>query len=338
MTRAITCCLLTLGLLGGCAHVPPAADVAIPSIGQPIGQTGFFTLVQASEAITLREMTRRLLGEEDLAELVARANALPVDTIVASGQIIALPRKPIHSSGISPHGIQTVQILCYHRFSLRASSEPMTVSAADFEAQMAYLVNNGYRVIRLAELAGFMEGGTLFPERLVVITIDDGFASVAEVAAPILAKYGLPATLFVYPEFIGGGLALSWDALKALADSGLFDVQSHSTSHTSHARRPQESDEAYRQRLDREIDTASRSLAGHLGRAPSVYAYPYGDTSTDTIHALQARQYRFGVTVRRGGTAAFSHPFTLRRTMIYGHDSLAQFARKLVTRQPLPRG
>jgi peptidoglycan/xylan/chitin deacetylase (PgdA/CDA1 family) len=47
----------------------------------------------------------------------------------------------------------------------------------------------------------------------------------------VLKKYGLPATVFVYTDFLGGGDALTWAQMQEMLASGLVDVQSHSKSH-----------------------------------------------------------------------------------------------------------
>jgi peptidoglycan/xylan/chitin deacetylase (PgdA/CDA1 family) len=49
-----------------------------------------------------------------------------------------------------------------------------------------------------------MRAGTL-PARAVCITFDDGYADNVDVAAPLLARYGLPATFFIATGFLDGG-------------------------------------------------------------------------------------------------------------------------------------
>jgi len=92
-----------------------------------------------------------------------------------------------------------VPILVYHRFA-PSPQNLYTVSLQEFEGQMRYLKENGYQVIPLKALVDFYLGkGSPPPPRAVVITIDDGHTSVYSHAAPLLKKYGYPATLFIYP-------------------------------------------------------------------------------------------------------------------------------------------
>ncbi|MCG3135666.1 MAG: hypothetical protein HMLKMBBP_03393 [Planctomycetes bacterium] len=65
-----------------------------------------------------------------------------------------------------------------------------------FERRLDWLVRNRFRVVSLDEGLEGLRTGKL-PRRAVVLTIDDGAASTATVAADALARRGMHATLFV---------------------------------------------------------------------------------------------------------------------------------------------
>lgn len=70
------------------------------------------------------------------------------------------------------------------------------------------------------------------PPRAVVITADDGHRSVYAHMFPLVKRYGVPVTLFVYPSAISNAAyAMTWAQLEELAQSGPFDIQSHSYWH-----------------------------------------------------------------------------------------------------------
>ena len=95
-------------------------------------------------------------------------------------------------------------ILTYHRVCpQRDSLVAGNAHAAGFARQMQVLAR-GFRVLPLAEAAERLQAGTL-PARAVCISFDDGYADNADVAAPILARYGLPATFFIATGFLDGG-------------------------------------------------------------------------------------------------------------------------------------
>jgi peptidoglycan/xylan/chitin deacetylase (PgdA/CDA1 family) len=104
--------------------------------------------------------------------------------------------------GLFREGYQVVPILCYHRFGATCRSA-LCVSETSFRAQLDYLKDNGYRTITLGELYEFITYKRAVPLRSVVITIDDGYRSIYDIAYPLLKEYGFTATMFIYTDFIG---------------------------------------------------------------------------------------------------------------------------------------
>ena len=186
-------------------------------------------------------------------------------------------------------------------------------------------------MVRLADLAQFLEGRKALPKRSVVITIDDGYESVYRHAFPLLKRYGFAATLFVYTDFIGAGDALSWAQLQEMAASGLVDVQSHSKTHRNLIERtPQESDQRYRQNIDAEMRLPRELLEKHLPQAAvTQIAYPFGDANDIVLDSAARNRFGVGVTVIPGGNGFFAQPLMLRRTMIFGDLDLEGFKAKL---------
>ena len=97
-----------------------------------------------------------------------------------------------------------LSILIFHR--VHAQSDPLfpyEPDAARFDALMHFVART-FRVMTLGEAVVHLKQATL-PPRSLVITFDDGYADNAEVALPILQRYGLPATFFVVSGFLDGG-------------------------------------------------------------------------------------------------------------------------------------
>jgi len=207
----------------------------------------------------------------------------------------------------------------------------MVMPRDSFVAQMEYLKNNNYRVISLADLQEFLKASKPIPPRSVVITIDDGFRSAYDIAYPILKNYGFRATLFVYTDFVGGGRSLSWAAINEMRTSGMIDIQSHSKTHTTFtpAVGEMETTATYAARIKSEIDPPQAVLERQLGQSVREFAYPYGDASRLAVQYLQERQYALALTVERGGNPSFSNPLLLRRDMVYGDATIADFQKYL---------
>lgn len=106
-------------------------------------------------------------------------------------------------------------ILMYHRIA-RDSFDPwgLAVEPDRFAEHLRWLSDNRI-VLPLDEFAAKHGEGTL-PARAAAITFDDGYACAAEIAAPLLERYRLPATIFLPAEIIERGELFWWDELESL--------------------------------------------------------------------------------------------------------------------------
>jgi peptidoglycan/xylan/chitin deacetylase (PgdA/CDA1 family) len=92
-------------------------------------------------------------------------------------------------------------ILRYHALTDDArdvsyAAPDICLPARAFELQMAF-VKRAYRVLSLDEVADALARGGELPPLSVAITFDDGYADNHRLAAPILRRLGLPATVYV---------------------------------------------------------------------------------------------------------------------------------------------
>jgi peptidoglycan/xylan/chitin deacetylase (PgdA/CDA1 family) len=103
----------------------------------------------------------------------------------------------------------------YHRIA-EETFDPwqLAVSPANFADQLRWL-SNQRTVLPLWEFAERHASQTLSGDA-AAITFDDGYDSVATVAAPLLEEYQLPATVFLPVELIERGRPFWWDELQQL--------------------------------------------------------------------------------------------------------------------------
>jgi peptidoglycan/xylan/chitin deacetylase (PgdA/CDA1 family) len=312
---------LPLGLLLAALFV--AGCTTAPVDGQ-LGRSDKFVVVQVQPGDTARSLAQRYLGDSGKYWMIEDANA---PEGLRTGRVAVIPLHAWNDAGVQPAGYQTVPVLAYHRLGSRPSS--MTMESSAFRRQMLYLRDNGYRVIPLSDLLQFLDGKRQLPAKAVVITFDDGHRSVYDLAFPMLRELGYPATFFVYTDYIGNG-GVDPEQLREMSDSGLITVLPHSKTHSNLAvRQPGENDEAYRQRLHREVREAGDKLAKIVGKPMFAYAYPYGDANAQVMSLLQQGGYAMGFTVQKGGNPAFSPQLMLRRTMIYGNRGMDDFVASL---------
>lgn len=314
--------LITTLLLSACASHSKNARL--------ITQNNQFSLVSVRDGDSYASLAEEFMEHKKYASVVERYNP---DIDLSHTDFIAIPRAVVNPSGVFAEGFQRIPILCYHQFTKKKRSLNRTVvTEKEFKTQMAYLYDNGYQVVTLDDAADFILGKKELPQKSVVITVDDGYKSFKDIALPILQDYQFPSTMFVYPEFIGAGVALSWQDIKQLVESPLVDIQSHSTTHSSLSRKPKgETERDYQKRLEFEVLVAQQRIFKRAEHQVSHFAYPYGNTSKNLVDMLQAQNYKLAVTVQRGSNPSFSSPFLVNRTMIYGGDSLSRFKRSLNT-------
>ena len=241
----------------------------------------------------------------------------------------AVETKFLSRGGLTAKGYQTVPVLSYHKFS-KDKVGTLTVKEVAFEEQMKFLKDNGYSVITLDQFLDFLEFKGEIPEKSVVITFDDGWGSVYDIAYPILKKYGFPATLFVYTEFIGGKKALSWEQIKELAANG-FDIQCHSLTHRNlTVLNEKEPFKDYFDSINREISQSRQLIEKKINKKCKYLAYPYGDSNKLVIALLKKHGYRGAFTVERGSNPFFIHEYLIKRSMIYGKYDVQKFKKNLV--------
>jgi peptidoglycan/xylan/chitin deacetylase (PgdA/CDA1 family) len=172
----------------------------------------------------------------------------------------------------------SVAVLVYHRFGPRVA-DSMTTTTAVFEAQLKWLKDNQFTVIPARTLVDYLKGtGPAPPAKSVVITADDGHKTVYTEMLPLVRKYKIPVTLFIYPSAISNAsYAMTWDQLKELKKTGLFDLQSHTFWHPNFKREKKKLKPAdYEKLVDTQLGKAKAVLEKHLGGTIDLLAWPFG--------------------------------------------------------------
>jgi len=217
-------------------------------------------------------------------------------------------------------------VLGYHAVS-PAWRAPTSVTPAAFDAQIGTLIANGWAPATLVDALTAPEA-----ERTFAVTFDDAHLSVLEHAAPILARHGAPATVFVPTDYAEQGTLMGWDGydvwlgtdaeeeLRCLTwerlrelDGRGWEIASHTCSHP----RLTKIDDA---QLERELTRSRELCEERIGSACHSIAYPYSDVDDRVARAARKAGYGIGVTVPRGHAAAL--PLLWPRVGVYhGEDA-----------------
>ena len=192
-------------------------------------------------------------------------------------------------------------ILVYHRFG-PVVADSMTVKTSVFASHLEYLRTNGYTIIPLRRLTDYLAGDAPPPPaRSVVITADDGHKSVFTDMFPLISRYHIPVTLFIYPSAISkANYAMTWQQLQKMQDSGLVDIQSHTFWHPNFKKEKMhlnasEYEKFVHMQMSKSKDVLERRLNIHV----NMLAWPFGIYDDDLINNARQAGYIAGFTIER---------------------------------------
>ena len=208
-------------------------------------------------------------------------------------------------------------ILRYHHVSepLGLSVKGMQVSPNEFEQQMSFLFQKGYRCLSLPDVIVNFQEGKPQPERSFVLTFDDGYFDIYKNAFPVLKKFGFSATVFVVVKPVEDGVPgyLSWQQMRELTQNQ-FTFGSHTLTHP---RLPSLDTKT----IGRELDESKKVIEDRLGGPVDLLAYPYGESNED----IQDMAYKTGYHAACGVTLGYWGPFNLWRVPINEHENSLTF-------------
>jgi peptidoglycan/xylan/chitin deacetylase (PgdA/CDA1 family) len=224
-----------------------------------------------------------------------------------------------------------VPILLYHRLAPTVK-DSMTITTAVFESNLKYLRDNGYKVIPLRRLVDYyLKKGPAPTPKSVAIVEDDAHISVYTEMLPIVKKYRVPVTVFVYPSAISNAsYAMTWEQLRELKKTGLFDFQSHTFWHPNfrHDRKrlkPAEFDKF----VDLQFRKSKAKIEKELGVSVDMLAWPFGIYDDCLIKKAVADGYRAGFSIVARHAGPGENPMAIPRYLMINADQGKAFVRIL---------
>ncbi len=200
-------------------------------------------------------------------------------------------------------------VLMFHHFVPDGTPcNDWTLTESGFREELQWLSDRGYTTVLPSELVR----GDPLPERAVMLTFDDGYASNYHIAYPILQEFQAKAVIAPITQRIESGHPdfLTWEMCREMADSGLVEFGSH--THDLHSgdevngilRISGEGRSAYQKRVGADLRTSVGLLEAHTGKPVQFFAYPHG---LDEPWARSLLRRTFGVSVLTlHGTAELS--------------------------------
>lgn len=228
-------------------------------------------------------------------------------------------------------GSQRVAVLVYHRFG-ESAVDSMTVRVTTFEAQMRFLREHDYEIVRLRDIVAWLSlPGATLPRNAVALTVDDGHRSVYDILRPIALREHFPFTLFIYPSAISNAsYALTWEEVRQLQATGLVDVQSHTYWHPNFKiERARRTPADFHRFVERQLVDSRKRIETELGTQVDMLAWPFGIVDDDLIASARAAGYRAALTIEGRTIDKHARLLALPRLLITDADSPAVLARRL---------
>ncbi len=263
--------------------------------------------------------------------------------------------------------------LCYHDIieglTDKLDSDQMAVGTDNLVAQFSWLKEHGYNVISLQDILDAKQGKKDLPEKAVLITIDDGYASVYKYLYPLLKMYDYTAVVAVVGKWLSAkpgetvkygdrdtkprDFFLTWEQLKEMQDSGYIEIASHSFDlHHGELGNPQgnvqpaattrkyykqagryETDQEYYQRIKIDLKTNSDLIEKHTGFRPRSIVWPYGAHSEWTIEI--AKELGMPVTMTlKTGRSNLDDISAIRRILVMSNPTLSDFVYEIEEEKP----
>jgi peptidoglycan/xylan/chitin deacetylase (PgdA/CDA1 family) len=216
-----------------------------------------------------------------------------------------------------------IPILIYHY--IRVNPDPrdgmgfgLSVTPANFAAQMDWLAQNGYHPVTTSDLVAYLSGERGLPSRPIVITFDDGYADFYTTAIPILRRHDFTAVTYVVSGFMGRPGYMTASEVLSAQGAG-FEVGSHTVDHVNLTK---QSNDGLRYQL-----TASKEALERLLKRPvTSFCYPYGKFGAREANAVAAAGYQDATSTMGGSYRTMANRFIWTRLYVKGGETLGQFA------------
>ncbi len=217
-----------------------------------------------------------------------------------------------------------VPIFIYHSVRPYVSGESVMQDRFDvtpelFEQQLVYLQSHGYTTISPDMLAIDIEMGTTTPvAKPVMLTFDDGWENQYKYAFPLLKKYHMIATFYVYTKPIDNAksIYLSWDQLREMQEAGMT-IGSHTMTHPLFKK-------ISLINIQKEIFESKKDIEQHLHKTVLHFASPFGYSDAAIENLVKSAGYTTARGTHRGVYHSSADKYNLQGYFV--SDSINEFA------------
>jgi peptidoglycan/xylan/chitin deacetylase (PgdA/CDA1 family) len=206
---------------------------------------------------------------------------------------------------------ETGRILAYHTVG-QPQWGVNDVSPTQFRRHIELALDAGLRFVPASALARNAQD-----KREIAITFDDAMRSVLTQAAPLLAEYQIPWSVFVVSDWAEGigayghDMVLNWSELEQVMKLGA-EIGSHSVSHPNFGK-------LEASRVTDELESSRRMIEARLGFTPTTFAIPFGQSKDwPALAAAAARDIGYEIVYAQAEETR--PPGTVPRTFVTSMD------------------
>lgn len=238
---------------------------------------------------------------------------------------VLVPTKPPISHLIIP-------IYMYHHVSSLPTHNQfdfnLTVTTADFNAQLTWMQKQGYHAITMTELFDTFYYGKALPRKPMILSFDDGYADGYTYALPALLAHHYRGVFYIITGMIGGNY-VTWSEVRALDRSGM-QIASHTIHHVNIGEPPTGTT------TQDELLKSKAKLEAILRKPIQFFCYPTGEPFHHDTLAVQKivlqDLFNDGYLGATLDPAEFdsalqnsAFPYQLPRIRVSGGEKLAEF-------------
>lgn len=256
------------------------------------------------------------------------------------GQLFYDVRDMLYWRGVAQAGgmpkPQPVAVLCFHAIADLSDAgflAPYGLPPEQMAAHLDALLASGHSFIDGDQFYRYMTEGAPLPPKPVLVTFDDCYTDLRDVALPILRQRSIPAIAFAVSGELGG--TNSWDVAKggramALLDrQGLEDIRRGGIEIGAHTRTHPELPRLSDSELADEV-AGSRSDLEALGVGPvRFFAYTFGEHDGRVRVATAEAGYALGFALNDGMALAAGDRFAIPRFEIQRQDTVQRLGSRI---------
>ncbi len=225
------------------------------------------------------------------------------------------------------------RVLCFHKLSRHFCWEGTWTTPARFAAYLDRLRARGYTFIDESQYLAALDTRHAGASRQLLLTFDDGYDDLYDLAWPILAERRIPFHVFVVSDYAGRtndwDLSLGrrpfrhmdWSRVREMAARGVT-FGSHTASHRDVTRMaPAE--------LHEDLARSKRAIEDAIGEPARTLSYPFGRYHDAAARAVREAGFAAAFSLYPSGRNAAIDGYALRREGVYIIDPVSMIERKL---------